>query len=195
MTVLCPASFAELRAMLRRALFEMTGPVAVRYPRGGEGAFTADTSARGLAELRTGKDITLLRLRHADQSACSARRSCWHEDGIAGAGGQAQPRLRRFRRRRDLPGRSARTKRLVVAEESLGRAAASVSASRRVLAEAGHESQRLMLLQPRAQILSPQGSVGAAVPQMLGLDAREPCRHGKGGLPMSTKERLDVALV
>ena len=37
-TVLCPASFAELRRMLRQALFEIDGPVAVRYPRGGEGA-------------------------------------------------------------------------------------------------------------------------------------------------------------
>ena len=55
MTVLCPASFAELRAMLRRALFEMTGPVAIRYPRGGEGAFTADTSAGDFAELRSAR--------------------------------------------------------------------------------------------------------------------------------------------
>lgn len=33
MTVLSPASFAELRQMLRRAVLEMDGPVAVRYPR------------------------------------------------------------------------------------------------------------------------------------------------------------------
>ena len=37
MKVFCPASFAELRTMLRRAVQEETGPVAVRYPRGGEG--------------------------------------------------------------------------------------------------------------------------------------------------------------
>ena len=37
MTVLCPASFAELRRMLRQAVLEIDGPVAVRYPRGGEG--------------------------------------------------------------------------------------------------------------------------------------------------------------
>ena len=34
MTVLCPASFDELRKMLRWAVNECTGPVAVRYPRG-----------------------------------------------------------------------------------------------------------------------------------------------------------------
>ena len=43
--------------MLRRAVLEMTGPVAVRYPRGCDGAFT------GIAEqpcLREGSDITLV---------------------------------------------------------------------------------------------------------------------------------------
>ena len=59
-TVLCPASFAELRTMLRRALFEIDGPVAVRYPRGGEEAFRKDCSAEPLIRLREGGDITLL---------------------------------------------------------------------------------------------------------------------------------------
>lgn len=59
-TVLCPASFAELRRMLRRALFELKGPVAVRYPRGGEGAYREDASAEPLARLRKGKGVTLL---------------------------------------------------------------------------------------------------------------------------------------
>ena len=35
MTVLCPANFEELRAMLRWAVKDCTGPVAVRYSRGG----------------------------------------------------------------------------------------------------------------------------------------------------------------
>ena len=34
MTILCPASFEELRQMLRWAVCEHSGPVAVRYPRG-----------------------------------------------------------------------------------------------------------------------------------------------------------------
>jgi len=59
-TVLCPASFAELRSMLRQALFALDGPVAVRYPRGGEGRFRDDTSDRPLACLREGTDVTLL---------------------------------------------------------------------------------------------------------------------------------------
>ena len=59
MTVLCPASYAELEAMLRRALYEVEGPVAVRYPRGGEGAYREDSGPAGAVVLRTGKDITL----------------------------------------------------------------------------------------------------------------------------------------
>lgn len=37
----CPASFAELRDMLRAAVYESGGPVALRYPRGGEGRYTS----------------------------------------------------------------------------------------------------------------------------------------------------------
>ncbi|MBR0312839.1 MAG: 1-deoxy-D-xylulose-5-phosphate synthase, partial [Oscillospiraceae bacterium] len=60
MTVLCPASFAELRAMLRRAVLEIDGPVAIRYPRGGEESYHDDRSGDGaFAELRAGSDITL----------------------------------------------------------------------------------------------------------------------------------------
>ena len=61
MTVLCPASFAELRAMLRRAVYEIPGPVAVRYPRGGEGTlFTGESGSAGSCVLRPGGDITLV---------------------------------------------------------------------------------------------------------------------------------------
>ena len=41
MTILCPASHAELREMLRWAVLKYSGPVAVRYPRGAEGSFRA----------------------------------------------------------------------------------------------------------------------------------------------------------
>ena len=58
-TVLCPASFAELRRMLRRALFELEGPAAVRYPRGGEGAYQGDAEGP-LARLRPGEDAVIL---------------------------------------------------------------------------------------------------------------------------------------
>ena len=60
MTVLCPSSFQELRSMLRRAVLDQTGPVAVRYPKGGEGTFRGDTGAASTCILRQGRDITLL---------------------------------------------------------------------------------------------------------------------------------------
>ena len=60
MTVLAPSSFAELEVMLERALFQIKGPVAVRYPRGGEGKYLG-TGGDGPAEiLRWGSDITLV---------------------------------------------------------------------------------------------------------------------------------------
>ena len=59
-TVLCPANFAELRTMTRQALFDCTGPVAIRYPRGGEGDFREDTAGETAVCLRQGTDVTLL---------------------------------------------------------------------------------------------------------------------------------------
>ena len=59
-TVLCPANFAELRAMVRQALFELEGPVAVRYPRGGEGRYREDSSKKSMVCLREGADVTLV---------------------------------------------------------------------------------------------------------------------------------------
>ena len=45
--------------MLRKAIFELDGPVAVRYPRGGEGVFQADTSDKPIVSLRQGGDVTM----------------------------------------------------------------------------------------------------------------------------------------
>lgn len=64
-TVLCPASFAELRTMLHQALFEIDGPVAIRYPRGGEGVFNADTSTQAAVRLKDGRQAVLIHLRNA----------------------------------------------------------------------------------------------------------------------------------
>ncbi len=44
-TVLAPANFAELKAMLKSALEDYDGPVAVRYPRGGESPLLAESPA------------------------------------------------------------------------------------------------------------------------------------------------------
>ncbi|MCR4935160.1 MAG: 1-deoxy-D-xylulose-5-phosphate synthase, partial [Oscillospiraceae bacterium] len=54
-----PSSYAELRGMLRLAL-AAPGPAAVRYPRGGEGAYKGDSSGQDTAQLRPGRDLTLV---------------------------------------------------------------------------------------------------------------------------------------
>ncbi len=59
MTVLAPGSFDELREMIGYALHSVSGPVAVRYPRGGEGRYT-DCHICAESVLREGGDITVV---------------------------------------------------------------------------------------------------------------------------------------
>ncbi|MGI6028135.1 MAG: 1-deoxy-D-xylulose-5-phosphate synthase [Candidatus Heteroscillospira sp.] len=60
MTVLCPASYAEMRAMLDLAVERITTPVAIRYPRGGEGRYTSDTSNRMVSVLGDSRDAAIV---------------------------------------------------------------------------------------------------------------------------------------
>ena len=62
MKVYCPSNFSELRSMMTRAVYHEDGPVAIRYPRGGEGAFRKDTAQEVLACVREapGHTVTLL---------------------------------------------------------------------------------------------------------------------------------------
>ena len=59
MQILCPASFSEMHDYLERALFHMDGPVALRYPRGGEGEYRA-SSVGDEQILRQGADLTII---------------------------------------------------------------------------------------------------------------------------------------
>ena len=59
MSVLCPSSFTELRHMLHYAIEDLTGPVAVRYPRGGEGRYRECCGDEAVSVLREGTDCTL----------------------------------------------------------------------------------------------------------------------------------------
>lgn len=60
MTVLAPSTFAELERMLEQALLDHIGPIALRLPRGGEGAYTGDCGIQDAVVLRQGSDITLV---------------------------------------------------------------------------------------------------------------------------------------
>lgn len=81
MTVFCPASFAELRAMLRFAVNDVRGPVAVRYPRGTEGEYKAsDLSAS--AVVREGTDVTIVAYGAMLNNALEAARLL-EQDGVS----------------------------------------------------------------------------------------------------------------
>ena len=84
MTVLCPASFAELRSMLRKAILELDGPVAVRYPRGGEEAYRGCCGDEGASVLREGGDCTIVSYGTIINEALAAA-NLLHDKGIEAA--------------------------------------------------------------------------------------------------------------
>ena len=57
--VWCPASYGEMRDMLSMAVEEKTGPVALCYPRGGEGTYSG-RGAEPLKCLREGQDCVIV---------------------------------------------------------------------------------------------------------------------------------------
>ena len=62
MKILCPATKSELSAMLQWAVEKQDGPVAIRYPRGGEqtGNTTPLWEKEGVVCHREGKDVTFI---------------------------------------------------------------------------------------------------------------------------------------
>ena len=74
MQILCPASCEELEILLDRAVLQMEGPVAVRYPRGGNvftDVVTAD-DVHAVMEHRTGTDLTVITYGTLIQNALQA---------------------------------------------------------------------------------------------------------------------------
>ena len=57
--VYAPSNFSELDRMLEQAVSRDHGPVAVRYPRGGQGNYMEDSGKQNAVIVRAGKDITL----------------------------------------------------------------------------------------------------------------------------------------
>lgn len=60
MTVYAPSSFSELRNQLELAVLETSGPVAIRYPRGGEVGYSADSGSEPTVVIEHGNHITLV---------------------------------------------------------------------------------------------------------------------------------------
>ncbi len=117
MAVYAPASYAELKAMLADAL-SCGGPAAVCYPRGTEGAYTADNSGVDECLLREGSDVTIVTYGVMVNEAMSA------SDMLAEKGISAEVvKLSRLDRA-DYPivfDSAAKTGNIIIAEESARR--------------------------------------------------------------------------
>ena len=164
MALYAPSDFAEARAMLRKAL-EGVGPAALRYPRGGEGVFTADTSDTDACILREGTDVTILSYGILINEALGAAET------LASAGFSAEVmKLNRL----DTPDWTMlfasvqKTGRLVVVEDC----AAAGCVGTRALAELARRGDALKgarLLNCGSGVV-PHGSVPTLL-HMLGIDA------------------------
>ena len=85
MEILCPASLAELEDMLEYAVQEHKGPVAVRYPRGGNRNYTGSAWKDGkVAVHRSGRDVTILTYGTVVENALEAA-DILEEQGIEAA--------------------------------------------------------------------------------------------------------------
>ena len=165
MTVLCPACFDELRAMLRAAV-GMEGPVAIRYPRGGEARQYPAWTGEGASVLREGGFVTLVSYGTLTDELLAAAEAL-AEQGV----GAEVVKLHRIAPLDAGPVLESvkRTGRLVVLEDCLesGSVGRELAAS---LAEAGTAVKALVLRNLKGSF-APQGTV----PQLrraLGLDAQ-----------------------
>ena len=164
LSVLCPACFDELRAMLRAAL-DMEGPVAIRYPRGGEGRQYPAWTGEDASVLRQGADATLVSYGTLTDELLKAA------DLLAERGVQAE--VVKLHRIAPLDAASVlasvrRTGRLLVLEDcfengSVGQRLASE------LAMAGIAPETLVLKNLK-DAFAPQGTV-PQLRRLLGLDA------------------------
>lgn len=164
-TVLCPSSFAELRHMVRQALFQISGPVAIRYPRGGEGAFRANTADAPIVRLREGGDVTLLSYGVLIDHALAAA------ELLAGEGIQAE--VVKLNRISPLDYETigpffGNTNLLLAVEDSFGAGCVGQRVAA-ILAEHGAAPKRLVL-KNLGKTFAPEGSV-SELERSIGLDA------------------------
>ena len=165
-TVLCPSSFQELRHMLRQALFEIEGPVAIRYPRGGEGAYREDTSSQAVVRLRPGSDLTLLGYGMMINHLLAAAETL-EKQGIH-AGVVKLNRISPLDYEAIGPELAA-TDTLLVAEDSFGAGCVGQRVAA-ILAEQG-KAPRKLILKNLGKTYAPEGSV-PELEHSFGLDAQ-----------------------
>ncbi len=165
MTVLAPASSAELRQMLRHAVLEMNAPVAVRYPRGGESGYDDSWDGAAIRVLREGQEAAVITCGILTGEALRAAETLEHE-GIS-------VRVIKANIVSPLSGSEVcaalgGVKRLVIVEDQL-RMGGMGERLGALLAECGADAERV-LLRNAGTVLPPQGST-AQLWHALGLDA------------------------
>ena len=164
-TVLCPASFSELRTMLRQALFDIPGPVAVRYPRGGGLPGGYGGKGRRLPAAGHRRDHCRLRRPHQPRPGSGGAAG---EKGHQRGSGEAQPHLSPGDRGH---GRVLRTYGHAAGGGGFLRRRLRGPAPGRQAGGAGHGAQKTHFAQSR-QDLCPRGQRGGAGAQL---------RPGRGG--------------
>lgn len=179
-TVLCPSSFAELKSMVRQACFDVDGPVAVRYPRGGEGRYRENASNSVIAQVRQGDDVTLLGYGIQVNNLLDAA------DLLEKQGIQAEVlKLNRISplRFEEIGPYLEEKKVLLVLEDSFGAGCVGQRVAA-ILAEHG-KSPKQLILRNLGKTFAPEGSV-AELEKRFGLDAasvaaavEEAVRHGQ----------------
>ena len=166
MLILTPASLAEQKDMLCWAAETYNGPVAIRYPRGGEGDYRADAGENALTCLRQGGDAAILTYGILVNEALAAAETL-AADGIEAA----VYKLNRISPLdwEDLKPLSA-VRRLVVTEDAMGAGCVGQRVTA-ILAEHGQELERL-ILRNLGKTFAPEGTV-RQLWERFGLD-----RHG-----------------
>ncbi len=171
MEIWSPASFEEVRVMLRRAVLYGDGPVAVRYPRGGQGEYV-ECHEEPAAVLRSGTDVTLVTYGVLINSVLQAAR-------LLEAQGVSAQVIKLGRVAPLDPGpvleSLERTGRLVVAEESC---AAGCVGERLLAAAAGRLSFKSALVNLGSGIV-PHGRVEELY-ELLGLDGAGIAKKAEG---------------
>ncbi len=165
MTVLCPASFREMRFMLRYAIEEVTGPVAVRYPRGGEGMYRDCCGEEAATVLRQGDDCSIVSYGVLINEALEAAKIL-EEKGISAR----VVKLNRIAplQAEDIQDALAGTQRMLVLEDCVQSGCVGERLAA-LLIQMGMGPQRLVLKNCGNSFV-PQGSV-AQLNHALGLDA------------------------
>ena len=195
MTILSPASYAELRDMLRFAVNSITGPVAVRFPRDGEGAYK-DGGADSVKTVREGTDCTLVTYGESINTAVMAAKTLGREGisvEIIKLGCIAPIGIDEIKKS------AAKTKRLLVLEESAGRGSVGGSIAallmnseygirNSVLEDAKNQMAitglKSLVLLNTGDIFAPCGEI-EELRKLCGIDANSVCNAIRGQVASS----------